>query len=122
MKRLLLTALSAIVLQASAEDWPQLMFNAAHSGNAAERDIPGVTFPKRAVPLTDGIYTSPVVADGKVYVVDGSGYVACFDAATLKEVWHFQSKGGAQNCNVTASSEPRPPLAEPPPFIRRKKD
>ena len=40
-------------------------------------------------------------------------------------VWNIRSVrfafegGGEQNCNVTATSEPRPPLAEPPPFIRR---
>lgn len=40
-------------------------------------------------------------------------------------VWNIRSVrfafegGGEQNCNVSATSEPRPPLAEPPPFIRR---
>lgn len=104
MKRLLLFAASAIALQASAEDWPQFMFNAAHSGNAADREIKADSLGLQgALALTDGIYTSPVVTDGKVYVVDGSGYVACFNAATLDEVWHFQSKGGAQNCNNVSS-------------------
>ena len=33
---------------------------------------------------------------------------------------HFRfADGGAQDCAVTATSEPRPPLAEPPPFIRQ---
>ncbi|HEX5612590.1 MAG TPA: hypothetical protein VFX67_08035 [Burkholderiales bacterium] len=42
-------------------------------------------------------------------------------------VWDIRSarfrfvEGGEQSCNVTATSEPRPPLAEPPPFIRRPK-
>ena len=42
-------------------------------------------------------------------------------------VWNIRSvhfsfeEGGEQRCNVTATSEPRPPLAEPPPFIRRPK-
>ena len=42
-------------------------------------------------------------------------------------VWDIRSvrfgfeEGGGQSCNVIASSEPRPPLAEPPPFIRRPK-
>ena len=30
-------------------------------------------------------------------------------------------EGGEQKCNVTATSDPRPPMAEPPPFIRRPK-
>lgn len=104
MKRLFLLFLSAIAFQASAEDWPQFMFNSAHSGNAADRELNVSSLALQGgVAMTDGIYTSPVVADGKVFVVDGSGYVACFDAATLKEVWHFQSKGGAQNCNNVSS-------------------
>ena len=33
---------------------------------------------------------------------------------------HFRfADGSAQDCVVTATSEPRPPLAEPPPFIRQ---
>ena len=44
-------------------------------------------------------------------------------------VWNIRSvrfkfaDGSGQECAVTATSEPRPPLAEPPPFIRntRKK-
>ncbi|WP_397382915.1 PQQ-binding-like beta-propeller repeat protein [Prosthecobacter sp.] len=92
------------ILNASAEDWPQFMFNAAHSGNAAARDIDSEKLHLQgALSMTDGIYTSPVIAEGKVYVVDGSGYAACFDAATLKEVWHFQSKGGKQNVNNVSS-------------------
>ena len=104
MKRLLLPAAFAFALQASAEDWPQFMLNAAHSGNAADREIMADKIGLQGtITLTDGIYTSPVVADGKVYVVDGSGHVACFDAETLKEVWHFESKGGKQNVNNVSS-------------------
>jgi outer membrane protein assembly factor BamB len=80
------------------------MFNSAHSGNAADRDIDVEHLGLQgAVAMSDGIYTSPVVADGKVFVVDGSGLCACFDAATLKEVWKFQSKGGKQNVNNVSS-------------------
>jgi outer membrane protein assembly factor BamB len=104
MNRLLVLATFVMVLNASAEDWPQFMFNSAHSGNAVDRDIdPEKLGLQGAVEMTDGIYTSPVVAGGKVCVVDGSGYVACFDAATLKEAWHFQSKGGRQNVNNVSS-------------------
>ncbi|MEZ5384020.1 MAG: PQQ-binding-like beta-propeller repeat protein [Prosthecobacter sp.] len=104
MKRFLRALWLVLALQASAEDWPQFMFNSAHSGNAADRDIDVEKLGLQgAVPMTDGIYTSPVVAGGKVYVVDGSGVAACFDAATLKEVWRFQSKGGKQNVNNVSS-------------------
>ncbi|WP_395737285.1 PQQ-binding-like beta-propeller repeat protein [Prosthecobacter sp.] len=104
MNRFFALATFVFALNASAEDWPQFMFNSAHSGNAAERDIDADKLRLQGgLSMTDGIYTSPVVAGGKVCVVDGSGHVACFDAATLKEVWHFQSKGGKQNVNNVSS-------------------
>jgi len=105
MLRTHLLSLAAIVaLPSFAEDWPQFMFNAAHSGNAAAVDLDVEKLGLQgAVAMTDGIYTSPVVAGGRVYVVDGSGCAACFDAATLKEVWRFQSKGGKQNVNNVSS-------------------
>ena len=104
MKHLFLPLALAFRLNASAEDWPQFMFNAAHSGNAAQIDLDVEKLGLQgAVAMTDGIYTSPVVASGKVYVVDGSGVAACFDAKTLKELWRFQSKGGKQNVNNVSS-------------------
>ncbi|MBK8040613.1 MAG: PQQ-binding-like beta-propeller repeat protein [Verrucomicrobiaceae bacterium] len=104
MKHLFLPLALAFSLNASAEDWPQFMFNAAHSGNASQIDLDVEKLGLQgAVAMTDGIYTSPVVASGKVYVVDGSGVAACFDAKTLKELWRFQSKGGKQNVNNVSS-------------------
>lgn len=105
MKLILL--LSFLVLSSVptfAEDWPQFQFNARHSGNAADRTIAADKLGlQRAVALSDGIYTSPVVADGRVYVVDGAGVAWCLDAASLEVVWKFASKGGAQNCNNVSS-------------------
>ncbi len=104
MNRIFSLLCLALAIPALAEDWPQFMFNAAHSGNAAQIDLDVEKLGLQgAVAMTDGIYTSPVVAGGKVYVVDGSGCAACFDAATLKEVWRFQSKGGKQNVNNVSS-------------------
>lgn len=106
MQRLFLSATLLLVstLPAFPEDWPQFMFNAAHSGNAASIELDaGRLGLVGSVAMTDGIYTSPVVANGRVYVVDGSGCAACFDAATLKEVWRFQSNGGRQNVNNVSS-------------------
>lgn len=89
---------------ASAEDWPQMQFDAGHSGNAVDRTIEPAALGLAATAATsDGLYTSPVVADGKVYAVDGAGVAWCFDAVTLKEIWKFESKGGAQNCNNVSS-------------------
>ncbi len=53
--------------------------------------------------MTDAIYAAPVIADGVVYVVDGSGVVAAFDLVTLQKKWQFVTRGGAANCNNTAT-------------------
>lgn len=87
-----------------AEDWPQFQFDGRHSGSAAERDIEAERLGLQgAVPLSDGVYASPVIADGRVYVVDGAGVAWCIDVASLNVQWKFVSKGGAQNCNNISS-------------------
>ncbi len=87
----------------AAEGWPQFQGDALRSGNA-----PGVSLQTplgliAAIPLTDAIFTSPAVSDGKVLVVDGSGVVFAIDTATLKVVWRFATRGGPGNCNNVAS-------------------
>ncbi len=84
---------------ASANQWPQLQGDALRSGNAASVSLPTPLGLVAAVPLTDGIYASPVVADGKVVVIDGAGVVFAFDANTMKPLWHFATRGGPGNCN-----------------------
>ena len=88
---------------AIAEDWPQFQGNALRSGNAPEVSLQTPVGLLAAVPLTDAIFTSPVVAAGKVFVVDGSGVVFAIDTATLKVVWRFATRGGPRNCNNAAS-------------------
>ena len=39
----------------------------------------------------------------------------------IRRVYFKFEEGGEQSCAVTATSDPRPPLAEPPPFIRQPK-
>ena len=101
------SALMVLVLSASAtfaaDNWEQLQGNALRSGNA-----PAVTMQTSvgliaAIPLTDGIFASPVVSDGRVFVIDGSGVVFAMDATTLKVVWKFATRGGAGNCNNVAA-------------------
>jgi outer membrane protein assembly factor BamB len=100
--QLFLFLLTSLTLR--AEDWPQFMFDAGHSGNAASRQLdPGALGLLGAVPLTDAIYTSPVVADGKIYVVDGSGVAFGIDQKSLKVEWQFAAKGGPLNCNQVSS-------------------
>jgi outer membrane protein assembly factor BamB len=105
MRRCLLVVplvICAAVSQA-AESWPQHSGNPLRSGNAPQAAIDTPLGLLGALPLTDGLYTSPVVADGTVYVVDGSGVVSAIDAASLKPLWTFATKGGTGNCNNVAS-------------------
>ncbi len=101
---LLFFSLALAACSANAEDWPQFQFDARHSGNASGRTIAlddlGLL---AAVALSDGIYTAPVVAEGKVYAVDGAGVAWCLESESLKVLWKFASKGGAQNCNNVSS-------------------
>jgi len=90
-------------LTLAAESWPQLQGDALRSGNAPQRLLPEKLGLLGAVPLTDGIYASPVVADGKAYAIDGAGVVHCIDAQSLKVDWTFATRGGPGNCNNVAT-------------------
>ncbi|MDP6444097.1 MAG: PQQ-binding-like beta-propeller repeat protein, partial [Pirellulaceae bacterium] len=91
-------------LTAAAEDWLQYKFDARHSGDASGRRVETKTLGLlAAVPLTDGVYTSPVVADGKIYVVDGAGVASCIDAKTHDVDWRIRTAGGLDNCNNVSS-------------------
>ncbi len=80
--------LSMLVGTAAAQqDWPQLKFDCRHSGDVPQRSVTVPLGLIGVVPLTDAVLTAPVVADGRVYVVDGAGVAFAIDAATLKVVW-----------------------------------
>jgi len=97
------TLLAMLVSSAAGEDWLQLKFDERHSGNVPDRSVRTPLGLVGAVPLSDAIFTSPVIADGRVYIVDGSGVAYCIDADTLQIVWRFESRGGADNCNNISS-------------------
>jgi outer membrane protein assembly factor BamB len=111
MKRLVLLTVALIVLfqfirpawAATAEEWLQFKYDCRHSGNAAQRDVTTPLGLIGSVPMTDAIFTAPVVAQGRVYVVDGSGQALCADAETLHVHWTFQSEGGKNNCGNVCS-------------------
>lgn len=84
-------------------NWLQLQGNAARSGNAAGEVLPESLGLIAAVPLSDGIYASPVVKDGVVYVIDGAGVVFAIDVETRKIIWKFATGGDAGNCNNVAA-------------------
>ena len=87
----------------AAEDWTQFKGDALRSGNAPEVSLQTPVGLVAAIPLTDGIFTSPVISGGKVFVIDGSGVVFAIDTATLEVVWRFVTRGGPGNCNNVAS-------------------
>ncbi|MCA9218042.1 MAG: PQQ-binding-like beta-propeller repeat protein, partial [Planctomycetales bacterium] len=86
-----------------SDDWPQLLGNSQHSGNASACVVPENIGLIGAVPLTDAVMASPVVSDGRVFVVDGSGVVTAVDAKTLDVLWRFETRGGHGNCNNVAT-------------------
>ncbi|MBT4868214.1 MAG: PQQ-binding-like beta-propeller repeat protein, partial [Planctomycetaceae bacterium] len=99
---LLLVAIASLA-SAAGEEWLQFKYDARHSGDVAERSVGPSLGLVGAVPLTDGIYASPVIADGRIYVVDGSGVAFCIDAKSLEVVWKVATQGGAENCNNVSS-------------------
>jgi outer membrane protein assembly factor BamB len=88
---------------AAAADWPQLQGDALRSGNAPQAELPAKLGLVGAVPLSDAIQAAPVIANGRVFVIDGSGLVTAIDAASLKPLWSFQTEGGAGNVNNVAA-------------------
>jgi outer membrane protein assembly factor BamB len=99
----LASILACAVNLTANDDWPQLQGNASRSGNAPDVSLRTPLGLIATVPLTDGIYASPVVKDGKVYVIDGAGVVFAIDSNTQKVLWRFATKGGPGNCNNVAA-------------------
>jgi len=89
--------------RSTAEDWPQLLGSGLRSGNAPDFVVDDAMGLVAAVPMSDAILASPVVSGSHVYVVDGSGVLACIDIATGKKQWQFKTEGGQGNCNNVAS-------------------
>lgn len=85
------------------DNWLQLKGNQQRSGNVSHISIQPPLTLSAAIPLTDGIYTSPVVSDGNIFVVDGSGVVFAIDGKTNKTLWKFATRGGTGNCSNIAS-------------------
>lgn len=85
------------------ESWTQLKGDSQRSGNAAGISIQTPLSLAAAVPLTDGIYTSPVVSQGNVFVIDGAGVVFAIEGQSGKVLWKHATKGGPGNCNNVAS-------------------
>jgi len=85
------------------QEWLQFKYDCQHSGNVPDRSVTTPLGLIGAVPLTDAIFTAPVVTDGRIYIVDGAGIAFCIDAAKLQVLWKFESRGGKANCNNISS-------------------
>ncbi|MCC6508668.1 MAG: PQQ-binding-like beta-propeller repeat protein [Pirellulaceae bacterium] len=86
-----------------AENWSQLHGDSLRSGNVSQTQLPGQLGLVGSVAMTDAIFASPVVADGVVYVIDGSGVVQAIDAQSLAVKWRYATRGGAGNCNNSST-------------------
>ena len=86
-----------------AESWDQYKYDSRHSGNVPNRKVTTPLELLAAVPMTDAIFTSPVVNNNRIYVVDGSGVATCIDAQTLRPLWKYETPGGKANCNNISS-------------------
>ncbi len=103
MKSLLLGASLAFSLATASADWPQLQGGALRSGDAADEVLPKNLGLVASLPLTDAIFAAPVVSDGRVFVIDGSGVVFAIDANNHQVLWRHATRGGAGNCNNVAA-------------------
>src|SRR5689334_14192584 len=99
----MLPLLASLLFAVQGEDWTQLKFDGRHSGNAADRDVTTPLGLLAAVPLGDAVLASPVVADGTIYVVDGSGTLFAIDPETFRVAWKKDAPGGKENCNNVSS-------------------
>ena len=87
----------------AAESWIQLKHDCRRSGNVPQRSLTTPLGLIAAAPLSDAVFTAPVVAQGRVYVVDGAGVAWCLDADTAKVIWKYATPGGRANCNNVSS-------------------
>jgi len=99
----LCTLLFSFPAAGAGENWVQFKFDGRHSGNAPDRRVQVPLRLMGAAPLSDAVFTAPVVARGRVYVVDGSGAAFCLDGKTLRVEWKVETRGGPANCNNVSS-------------------
>ena len=99
-----LTVLLVATMMAPASDsWPQLQGDSRRSGNAPDVVLAENLGLLGSVATTDGIYAAPVIAAGKIFVIDGAGVIHAIDQETLKLRWTFPTRGGVGNCNNVAT-------------------
>jgi outer membrane protein assembly factor BamB len=88
---------------APAADWPQLMGNSAHTGDAPAESLQLPLGLATCVRLEDAVTTAPAVVQGKVYVVDQMGTAYCIDPVANRVRWK-SSPDGPRACGGNTSS------------------
>jgi len=68
--------------------WPMFHNNLGHTGYS-ESPAPATNKTQWTYTTGDGVYSSPAVADGKVYVGSLDGKVYCLDALTGAHIWNY---------------------------------
>jgi len=101
--QVLMSLLVCCTLANAGDDWRQLKGNGLRSGNVPDVALETPLSLVAAIPLTDGIYASPVVSENNIFVVDGSGVVFAIDATNHQVLWKFATRGGTGNCNNIAA-------------------
>lgn len=103
MRPFLASAVLFLCASTAPAQWEQLQGNAGRSGDAPAMVLPADLGLLASVPATDAIFAAPVISDGRVFIVDGSGVVFAIDAASHRVLWTHSTRGGKGNCNNVAA-------------------
>jgi FOG: WD40-like repeat len=76
-----------------AADWPQFMHDACHSGDASAERLETPLGLVAQIALEDAVFSSPVVGNGRVYVVDQMATVYCVDPDRAEILWKKSPEG-----------------------------
>lgn len=101
---LLTSTLSAAELPST--EWPQFHRDARRSGDNPQAELKFPLERTTAVRFPAPIYASPAVANGKVYIQDALGNVACIDPDANRAIW-TTNIGGINNTSSPAVQDGR---------------
>lgn len=87
--------LMPIIVPAEAADWTMSQADVYHSGITSDRaptTTPNASF-SWEYGLNDGVVTSPLAANGFVYVVSSDNTITALNASIGEEIWQVSSRG-----------------------------
>src|SRR5205085_288252 len=92
--------LVALDMRSGKEQWSKSLADAKYEGggDSGSRENKG----------GDGPRSTPAIDDGKVYVIDGTLVVFCFDAKDGKEIWKYDVTASAGGENIRWESAQSP--------------